>query len=211
MLSRLFKFNSIRTVTTTPSGTYGMLYARKYKGSVSNDTESKLVYSGPFSPAVKAIKLVSLVSSSTALSVTPFLIAFGKEGIPLLGKSMIVSITLLASWGTTALLHLMTRAYIHKLYFNKSEEIFTAHTTTLFYRTRKTRIHLSDIQQPSDGVFAFSFFGTFFTTFVAKKRPFYLHQELMRESNTELYMRLLGMSSKKIEEENARTKQDTSP
>ena len=92
MLSRLFKFNSIRTVTTTPSGTYGMLYARKYKGSVSNDTESKLVYSGPFSPAVKAIKLVSLVSSSTALSVTPFLIAFGKEGIPLLGKSMIVSI-----------------------------------------------------------------------------------------------------------------------
>ena len=204
MLSQLFKLSSIRTVTVTPTSTYGMLYARKYKGSVSKDTDSKLVYSGPFSPAVKAIKLVSLVSSSTALIVTPFLIIFGREGIPLFGKCMIVSITLLASWGTTALLHLMTRAYIHKLYFNKSEGIFTAHTTTLFYRTRVTRIHLSDIQQPRDGV------GVFFTTFVAKKRPFYLHQELMRESNTELYMRLLGMSSKKIEEENSRRKQDAS-
>ena len=204
MLSRLLMLSSIRTITTTPPRTYGMLYARKYKSSVGNNTDSKLVYSGPFSPAVKAIKLVSLVSSSTALFVTPFLIAFGREGIPLIGKSMIVGITLLASWGTTALLHLMTRAYIHKLYYNKSEGIFTAYTTTLFYRTRVTKIQLSDIQQPRDGI------GALFTTFVAKQRPFYLHQELMRKSNTELYMRLLGMSSKKIEEENARMKQDTS-
>ena len=77
--------------------------------------------------------------------------------------------------------------------------IHCTHHYLVLPHPQSTRIHLSDIQQPSDGV------GAFFTTFVAKKRPFYLHQELMRESNTELYMRLLGMSSKKIEEENART------
>ncbi|KAI6656968.1 hypothetical protein LOD99_16269 [Oopsacas minuta] len=190
MLSRIIKLNSIRSVIS------GKLDSKRYE----SNTQSKLVYSGPFSPAVRAIKLVSLVSSFTALSISPFLLAFGKEGIPLLGKSMIVSITLLASWGTTGLLHLLTRAYIHNLYYNETQEIFTAHTTTLFYRTRVTRIHASDIHQPADG------FGAFFTTFVAKQKPFYLHQEIMRESNPELYMRILGMSTKKIDEENMRMK-----
>ena len=206
MLSRFVKFTSMNHIFIRPSlpiTTHGMRGYKRHKSDVGIATDSKLIYSGPFSPAVKAIKLVSLMSSMTALITSPFLLAFGKEEIPMLGKSMIVTITLLASWGTTGLLHLLSRAYIHKLYYNSKQEIFTAHTTTLFYRTRVSNIHAADIKQPSDGI------GAFFTTFVANKRPFYLHQEIMREYSVELYMRLLGMSSAKIQNEKERMKEIT--
>ena len=203
MLSRLVGFNSMSKIVirpALPATTNGMRGCNRHKSDVGIAPEPKLVYSGPFSPAVKAIKLVSLMSSTTALFVSPFLLAFGKEAIPLFGKSMIVSITLLASWGTTGLLHLLSRAYIHKLYYDDKQEIFTAHTTTLFCRTRVSKIHTAGITQPTDGI------GAFFTTFIANKRPFYLHQEIMREHSSELYMRLLGMSSEKIQNETERMK-----
>ena len=204
MLCRFVRFTSKSQIVSIrpalPVTTHGM---RGYQSDVGVATDSKLVYSGPFSPAVKAIKVVSLMSSFTALFISPFLLAFGKEEIPMFGKCMIVSITLLASWGTTGLLHLLTRAYIHKLYYDSKQEIFTAHTTTLFYRTRVSKIPASDIRQPTDGM------GAFFTTFVANQRPFYVHQEIMREYSSELYMRLLGMSAKKIEYQKEKMKETT--
>lgn len=169
---------------------------KRYKPT--NAPVSHLVYSGPFSTAVKSIKIVSVMTSTTALFVSPLLLLFGREEVPMVGKAMVVAITLIASWGTTGMLHMLTRTYIHKLFYDRAEQKFTAHTSTLFSRTRETQFLASEIAQPKTG------FSALFSTFVAKKRHFYLHQELMRESNIDLYMRVLGMKKDKIEKEKER-------
>lgn len=74
-----------------------------------------VVYTGTLSHALRRLKMLSLASCAVTVGSTPLLMAM-ESGISTGGKAALASVALLASCGSTGMIHYFTRPYIHKLY-----------------------------------------------------------------------------------------------
>lgn len=136
-----------------------------------------LVYAGPFTRAVKAVKTFSLTTSAIALVCNPILIYFSE--VPhIVVTSLITGFALL----TTGILHWFTKSYVTRLFYDYSSGTVTTETLTLFGRRKLTSFHISEARPP-DSLSAIS-------TFQGGGRHYFIHTEVFE--NSELLEQLLG-------------------
>lgn len=142
-------------------------YATKVKGP------GRLVYTAPFTLAVRSVKLVSITSSISMILATPLLVAYGDSDVSLITRTTVCSAILMFSLGTTAMLHWCAKVYITRMFFDAAHEIVTAETLSLFARRKRHVFHINDAAPPKKMLS--------FATFQANNRNFFLHTELLQE------------------------------
>ena len=142
-------------------------YATKINGS------GRLIYTAPFTVAVRTVKLVSITSSISMIIATPLLISYGNSDVSLITRATACSAILMFSLGTTAMLHWCAKIYITRMFFDAAHEMVTAETLSLFARRKKHVFHLNDAGPPKKMLS--------FATFQANNRSFFLHTELLQE------------------------------
>lgn len=133
----------------------------------------RLVYTAPFTVAVRTIKLVSITSSISMIIATPLLIMYGDSDVSLITRTTVCSAILMFSLGTTAMLHWCAKVYITRMFFDAAHEIVTAETLSLFARRKRHVFHVNDTGPPKKMLS--------FATFQANNRSFFLHTELLEE------------------------------
>lgn len=146
-------------------------FVRSYASKVNN--AGTLVYTAPFTTAVRTIKLVSVTSSISMLMATPLLIAYGDSSVSLITRTTACSAILMFSLGTTAMLHWCAKIYVTRMFYDATREIITAETLSLFARRKRRVFHVSDAGPPKKMLS--------FATFQAKNRNYFLHTELLQE------------------------------
>ena len=146
-------------------------FVRSYATKV-NDAGT-LVYTAPFTAAVRTIKLVSVTSSVSMLMATPLLIAYGDSSVSLITRTAACSAILMFSLGTTAMLHWCAKIYVTRMFYNAAQEMITAETLSLFARRKRHVFHVNDAGPPKKMLS--------FATFQANNRNFFLHTELLQE------------------------------
>ena len=160
--------------------------------SLSTVDSSSLVYSGPLTKSVKAIKLLSITTAVCAVTFCPVLIYFGNQATPLIGRIAISSLVTTVGLSTTFILHWFIKCYVAKLYYDRSSDIVSVETFTIFGRKKLYQFHVSEARPPSS--------VTGFSTFQAGGRHFFMHTEIFEDP--ELLRKLLGSFS--VFEDNAK-------
>lgn len=130
-----------------------------------------LVYEGPLSKSVKYVKGFSLTTAAAAIAGSPILVYFGKQSVPLVGKLAIAGLLCIIGSSTTVFLHWFSKAYVHKMYYDQTRQVFSAETSTFLGRLQRTDFEVKDIIFPEEE-------GAF-STFEAKGKKFFLHQEMV--------------------------------
>lgn len=151
----------------------------------SLSTDSSLVYSGPLAKSVKAIKLFSITTAVCAVSFCPIFIYFGNPATPIIARIALSALVTTVGLSTTFILHWFIKSYVTKLYYNRSTQIATIETLSIFGRKLSSQFHVSKAAPPND-VSAFS-------TFQANGKHFFLHTEIFEDP--ELLKQLLGSYS----------------
>lgn len=146
-------------------------FVRSYATNVTGP--GRLVYTAPFTVAVRTVKLVSITSSISMIIATPLLITYGNSDVSLITRASACSAILMFSLGTTAMLHWCAKIYVTRMFFDAAREIVTAETLSLFARRKKHIFHLNDAGPPKKMLS--------FATFQANNRNFFLHTELLQE------------------------------
>lgn len=146
-------------------------FVRSYATKING--HGRLVYTAPFTVAVRTIKLVSITSSISMLIASPLLIIYGDSDVSLVTKATACSAILMFSLGTTAMLHWCAKIYVTRMFFDAARETVTAETLSLFARRKRHVFHVSDAGPPKKMLS--------FATFQANNRNFFLHTELLEE------------------------------
>lgn len=147
---------------------------------ISTNERWKMVYEGPLSRTVRLVKTFSLTTAVASLVGSPVIMFFGKQSVPFVGKLAIATVMCFAGCGTTVLLHMITKSYIHKLYFDPDEKLFAAETLNLFSKRARTEFSVEDITiHQADKAFS---------TFEVKGRNYFLHQELLEAQQVLQYV-----------------------
>jgi len=141
--------------------------------ATKQDPVGKLVYTAPFTAAVRAVKMVSITSSVSMLIATPLMVLHGDSDIAMTTRVAACSAILTFSLGTTAMLHLCAKSYITRMFHDAAREVVTAETLSLFARRKRHVFNVSDAGPPSR-VYSFA-------TFQANSRSFFLHSEVMND------------------------------
>jgi len=141
--------------------------------TASQSPAGKLVYTAPFTAAVRAVKLVSITSSVSMVIATPLMMLHGDSDIAMTTKVAACSAILTFSLGTTAMLHLCAKSYITRMFYDAAHEVVTAETLSLFARRKRHIFNVIDACPPTR---QYSF-----ATFQANNKSFYLHSEVMHD------------------------------
>lgn len=136
--------------------------------------EFKLVYTGPFKGAVRALKVFSLTTAVLASVGGPVLVWLGDESVPLAGRVALSSLVMLVSISTTAILHWLLKGYIIHLYYNPQAQRVATYTLSLLARKTRNEFDISDIRPPA-GLAGFS-------TFQALGKSYFMHTEIFPDN-----------------------------
>ena len=131
----------------------------------------KTVYEGPIAKSVKFVKLLSLTTAATMFVVAPLTIFFGKQAASLPLKVCLVTFLCSFGCGSTALLHWVSKPYVHKMEFNPQEKRFAVETLTLFASRKRAEFSVDDITIYQD--------NRAFSTFEAQGVKYLIHTELV--------------------------------
>ena len=138
----------------------------------------KIVYEGPISRPVKLVKMLSLTTAVATFIASPLMIFFGKHGGSLSVKVVLVALFCSVGGGSTALLHWLTKPYVHRMYFDPERKRFAVETLSLFAVRKRTEFSADDILvYPDDRAFS---------TFEANGVRYFIHKELV-EAQQVLY------------------------
>lgn len=132
--------------------------------------EFKLVYTGPFKGAVRALKVFSLTTAVLASVGGPVLVWLGDESVPLAGRVALSSLVLFVSISTTAILHWLLKGYIIHLHYNPGAQRVAAYTLSLLASKTRNEFHISDIRPPA-GLAGFN-------TFQALGKSYFMHTDI---------------------------------
>ena len=169
---------------TTPSlSSWPCLYSPHR--TVSTQEKGTLVYSGPLSKAVRAIKIFSIATACCSVSFSPIFLYFGNPATPFVGRVVITSLVTTVGLSTTFILHWFIKSYVTKLYFDQATGNVTVETLSVFGRTKVIQFHVSEAKPP-DAVSAFS-------TFQGGGKHFFMHTEIFEDPV--LLRQLLGSYS----------------
>ena len=142
--------------------------------SGANDRDQgkwKKVYEGPLSKPVRLVKMFSLSTAAASLIGSPIIVFFGKQSVPYVGKLAIAAVMCFAGCGTTTLLHLLTKSYVHQMYFDPDSKMFAVETLSLFCRQTRSEFSVDDIALNRE--------EKLFSSFRALGRNYFIHQELV--------------------------------
>ena len=167
MISSKISFRQMRYSLNQPIKLIVRCYAAR------QEPVGKLVYTAPFTTAVRAIKLVSITSSISMVIATPLMVLHGDSDIAMTTRVAACSAILTFSLGTTAMLHFCAKAYITRMFYDAAREVVTAETLSLFARRKRHMFNVNDAHPPTR---QYSF-----ATFQANNKSFYLHSEVMHD------------------------------
>ncbi|CAM9162188.1 unnamed protein product, partial [Phaeothamnion confervicola] len=78
--------------------------------------EAVLIYEGSLTAPIKLLKRVSITSCVISLVGMPAILVLANDSIPLSGQIAVAGTAMLAAVGSTALLHVVTKPYIHMMW-----------------------------------------------------------------------------------------------
>ncbi|XP_031574751.1 transmembrane protein 70, mitochondrial-like [Actinia tenebrosa] len=146
-----------------------------------NNHNWNLVYEGPLSKSVKYVKGFSLTTAAASIAGSPILVYFGKQSVPIVGKLAIAGLLCIIGNSTTVLLHWFSKAYVHKMYYDSTRQVFSAETSSFLGRLQRTDFEVKDIIFPQE--------ESAFSTFEAKGKKFFLHQEMVEAQQVLHFLR----------------------
>lgn len=132
--------------------------------------EFKLVYTGPFKGAVRALKVFSLATAVLASVGGPVLVWLGDESVPLAGRVTLSSLVMFVSISTTAILHWLLKGYVIHLYYNLQAQRLATYTLSLLARKTRNEFDITDIRPPA-GLAGFN-------TFQALGKSYFMHTDI---------------------------------
>ncbi|XP_067309125.1 transmembrane protein 70, mitochondrial [Pseudorasbora parva] len=135
---------------------------RWYASLPVQSEEGELIYTGNLGKAVLGVKFFSYSSSMFSLCVMPYVLM--KTGIGV--NSFALQVAFCGFIGfftflTPVLLHLITKGYVVRLYYNKETDMYTAITYSALLVEKRTVFHQNDVIIPA--------VSKMFTSFYAKK------------------------------------------
>lgn len=129
------------------------------------------VYEGPISRSVKFVKMLSLTTAAATLVCSPLLIFAGNQAASAPMKTIAVMLLCTIGTGSTALLHFVTKPYVHKMDFNPVDKMFAVETLSLFALRKRAEFSADDITvYPNERAFS---------TFEANGVKYFIHKELI--------------------------------
>ncbi|XP_017567223.1 transmembrane protein 70, mitochondrial [Pygocentrus nattereri] len=139
------------------------IYGRCFSSQPVSPEDGVLIYTGNLGKAVLGVKFFSYSTSMFSLCVMPYVLT--KTGLG--ASSLAMKVAFCGFIGfftflTPALLHLITKGYVVRLYHNKDTDMYTAVTYSVLLMEKKTVFHQSDVKIPD--------VSRMFTSFYAKKR-----------------------------------------
>ncbi|CAJ0925152.1 unnamed protein product [Ranitomeya imitator] len=148
-----------------------------------NHEQDRLVYVGSLGKAVLGVKFFSYSTSLISLVILPVIFAksgIGFDSIPI--KMAFFSMIGFFTFATPVTLHLVTKGYVVRLYYNKERDLYTAITYNALMVEKKTEFSPEDVEVPG--------MSKMFTTFYAKKKSMLINPMLF--SNSSDYQHLMG-------------------
>ncbi|XP_068605197.1 transmembrane protein 70, mitochondrial isoform X2 [Brachionichthys hirsutus] len=118
--------------------------------SVVHSGDGNLVYTGSMGRAVLGVKLLSYSSSVASLLLALHVLLhtdFGAHGFAV--KVLFPAIAGFFTFLIPALLHLLTKGYVLRLYHEPDKDTYTAVTLSLFLTEKKTVFHQSQVRIPA--------------------------------------------------------------
>lgn len=115
------------------------------------------VYESPFSRLVMYMKALSLTSCTAAVVAAPALGIASDPGVPLTVRVGMPLTILAMGVSTTGIFHWVVKPYVHRLWYEPANKVFTAELRSLFLRRRYVAFHPSEIR-PLDNSAPFSSF-----------------------------------------------------
>ncbi|KAJ8897879.1 hypothetical protein PR048_003236 [Dryococelus australis] len=145
-------------------------------------SDSIVVYEGPLTRQIKAVRLFSLITSVSGIAAQPFLI---KEVAAL--NSMPAAVALLGTIGfftlvTPVLLHLVTKKYVTELCYDANSSKYTATVLSFFVRKKPVTFTPEDVIVPD--------VPGMFTSFKASGVPLFVDPKLF--DDPEHYVKIMG-------------------
>ncbi|XP_069777297.1 transmembrane protein 70, mitochondrial isoform X2 [Narcine bancroftii] len=145
--------------------------------------EGQLIYSGNLAKAVFGVKFFSYSTSIFSCCMMPYIILHSGLGI----QSPALQVAFCGIIGfftflSPMVLHLLTKGYVIRLYYNAETDSYTAVTFNILLRQKKTIFHQKDVKVP--GV------SKMFTTFYAKEKSMLVNPIFFRHPND--YNHLMG-------------------
>lgn len=138
-------------------------------GLLLNDPKKgKLVYYGPFGSRVRGLKILSISSSVTCMSLFPFMV-MRAENLPPFFQGLCGLVAGFFIFLQPVIIHWLVYRYVIALYYDRQTKTFTA-TTVTFIGTKKdikfTKDDIEKIEVP-----------TLFERVRVKSRPFYMEND----------------------------------
>ncbi|GAB1606589.1 transmembrane protein 70 homolog, mitochondrial-like [Argonauta hians] len=144
-------------------------------------TKGKLIYGGPLTKTIKAVKLFSITSSGLGLVFQPFLFYKTPDTSVALkaGVSVFFAFFILV---TPLLIHMVSRKYVTDLYFDEHSKIFTAATFNLLSFRKELTFKAEDVEVPA-------ITGPF-TSVIVKGKPLFMDPKFFLCKDS--YIHLMG-------------------
>lgn len=140
-----------------------------------------LVYRGPVSGAVRAVKIFSLSTCGATVIGLPVLLLFGK--LSMVGKLTLACVLGPVGIGTTLLLHLFVRGYVTSMWYNQTGDVVRVYTLSLLASTVMSEFKVEEVDSVEH--------VNVLSSFTVNGKGFFIQPEVF--SDTKLLERLLRL------------------
>ena len=131
-----------------------------------------LVYRGPISGAVRAIKVFSLSTCGATITGLPVLIFLGKLSV--VGKLALACVLGPVGLGTTFLLHLFVRGYVTSMWYNRTDDVVRVYTLSLLASNVVSEFRLEEVDSVEH--------VSVLSSFTVNGRGFFIHPEVVNDA-----------------------------
>lgn len=122
------------------------MHSTRYFSAKESDkapSEKIEIYYGTLTKQIRALKAFSLMTSAAGLLIQPaFYLKVMETGNIGFFLGIFGCVGFMAV-GTPLLIHLITKKYVTYLYYDEKEDKYTAHTYSLFLRTKKVYLFIN--------------------------------------------------------------------
>ncbi|XP_029635712.1 transmembrane protein 70 homolog, mitochondrial [Octopus sinensis] len=144
-------------------------------------TKGKLIYSGPLTKTIKAVKLFSISTSLLGLGMQPVILYNSVDtSLPL--KAAVSVFFAFFIVVTPLLIHMVSKKYVTDVYFEDTSNVFTAATFNLFSMRKQLTFKAEDVNAPT-------LTGPF-TSVIIKGKPLFLDPKFFLDKQS--YIHLMG-------------------
>ncbi|GAB0093221.1 Transmembrane protein 70 homolog, mitochondrial [Sergentomyia squamirostris] len=143
---------------------------------------AELVYEGPLTSKIKAVKIFSLTTSLTGLAAQPIII---EQASKLGGTPVVVLLSGFVgffTFVTPLLLHWITKKYVTMLQYNAGNKEYSATTISFFLTHSQTKFKIPDVKVPE--------VPGLFTTFQVGKKALFVDPREFRDPNH--FVKIMG-------------------